>query len=85
MTAGPVRAQLIEKDGRNCLLYWGLSGDGTFSLPLCGHVRLSDRDGRRVRFARKDGRCLLPLGDVRLLETDMGAEELIDILKTIKP
>lgn len=80
VTAGPVRAQLIEKDGRNCLLYWGLSGDGTISLPLRGHVRLSDRDGRRVRFARKDGRCLLPLGEVRLLETDMGAEELIDMV-----
>lgn len=74
---GPVRGVVLYRNGRYCLLYWHLYGEGTLALPLEGNVRLTDLYGRRIR-CRKG---LYPAGERRLLETDADQAALLHAWK----
>lgn len=71
-----IRALLFEKDGKNCLLYWHLSGKGQLRITLDGPVRLKDSSGRPVPFRRKGNSCTLPAGRRMILETTLCREAL---------
>ena len=80
----PVRAFLIEKEGRNCLVYWHMSGSGKMRLRIRGKVALRDMDGNDVPFSRSGSSLTLPLGGRLVLETDLGKEELIQSFRERK-
>lgn len=74
----PVRAFLFERDGRNCIVYWHVSGSGEVRLDAGAYaVRLTDTKGRRAGFSRRGGVCILPAAGRLIVESDMPADELV--------
>ena len=73
---GNIRGFLLERNGKNCLLYWNMAGEDTLTLDIPGRIRLQDTSGRRVRYVRKGNRITLPAGKRMILETELGREAL---------
>ena len=73
---GNIRGFLLERNGKNCLLYWNMTGEGTLTLDISGRIRLQDTSGHRVRYVRKGNRIILPAGKRMILETELGREAL---------
>ena len=73
-----IRAFLVEKDGKACLLFWHPTGSGTLTLRLTGKVTLTDMNGKKAPYRRRADKYTFPTGSRLLLQTDMDREALIE-------
>ncbi len=80
-----LRAFSFTRHGKTALVYWapGLSQRSEICLPYelaHKHIRLTDIDGKTIRVSRRGDKAVIPLGERRIIETDLDKEELIKLL-----
>ena len=80
-----IRAFSFTRSGKNCLVYWAPGRDDRSEILLPyelarKHIRLTDINGKTIKMSRKGDNAIIPLGERRIIETDLGKEDLIRLL-----
>ncbi len=80
-----IRAFSFTRNGKTCLVYWapGKSGRSEILLPYGyakNHITLTDTEGKKIKTSKRSECMVIPLGDRRIIETDLSKEELVKML-----
>ena len=83
---GPVRAFVFEKDGATWVVYWHMSGSGSFLLPLKGaDIALYDEfAGRAAEFRSVPEGVVLPAGNRMYLKTSAPPQRVEEAFRAFK-
>jgi hypothetical protein len=79
-----IRAFLFEREGRRCVIFWHLSGEGTLRIALGGEISAErEADGEPVPFCRseEDGAYRIPVADKVLLTAAAEEQAVLDAFR----
>ena len=78
----PVRAFLFNREGKICIVYWHMDGEGELSVEIPKKLlSLSDGDGQKVSIKSRGNYSVLPVGKRLFLEMDLAEEDAIRLFR----
>ena len=77
-----VRAFIFERNNKTWVVYWHISGEGSFEIPVSsGIVELFEELGKEIPFQGNEESITVPIGSRRYIQFNLGKEEVVELFK----